>query len=181
MTIAKTLSGGDRRSIGEVDSVVESVLGDARLLAQLVSALDAADPVVAMRAADALEKVSRQRAEWLARYRSRLMRSAVRTTDLAVRWNLAELLPRLPFDRRSTLLLAHRLEVWYLTDPSTLVRVHALEALVTLARRDARLRPAARRILAEAVRAGSPAVRARARRLRAQQWTLRADEEVPEA
>ena len=50
------LRGGDRRSIGKVDEVVAVVEKEAAQFKYLVSGLFDPDPIVRMRAADAMEK-----------------------------------------------------------------------------------------------------------------------------
>ena len=137
----------------------------------LVKALGASDPVVVLRAADAVEKLSRVIPKRMMSHRSTLIRVAAHTTDAAVRWNLIQTLTRLPCPKRSAPGFARRLEVWYLVDRSAIVRTCALDALVTMAADDARLRPTARRVFDDASRSGSAAVRARARRLSAE-WLL---------
>ena len=52
------LTGADRRSIGRVLEVVAMVLAEPALLAQLIAGMCHADPVVAMRASDAAEKLT---------------------------------------------------------------------------------------------------------------------------
>lgn len=71
-----SLAGGDRRSIGAVHSVVAQTLRDPSLVQDLVAALRSPDPVVPMRAADALEKISRHHSDWLIKYRARLLQAA---------------------------------------------------------------------------------------------------------
>jgi hypothetical protein len=167
LSIQSLLAGGDRRSIGRAALVVAAVRQSPRRLPSLVKALGAADPVVALRAADAIEKLSRTDAARVARHRAELVRVAMRTADPAVRWNLIQTLARATSGARDSARLARRLEVWYLTDRSAIVRATALDALVSLAERHARLRSAAQRVFDDARGSGSAAVRARARRLRA--------------
>lgn len=57
--ILSNLRGGDRRSIGKVGEVVGAVQKKPDLFKDLVAGLFEADPVVRMRAADAMEKISR--------------------------------------------------------------------------------------------------------------------------
>ena len=57
----EVLSGGDRRSIGEVAHVVRAIRGAPARLPELVDALGGPDAVVVLRAADALEKLGRTR------------------------------------------------------------------------------------------------------------------------
>ena len=64
----KKLSGGDRRSIGRSNDVVADVLARPaqapRLLKILIGALASPDPVLRMRAADAVEKITMQRPDF---------------------------------------------------------------------------------------------------------------------
>ena len=162
--ILEKLTGGDRRSIGRVPEVVQQVLAQPGLVAELLAGLRHADPIVRLRAGDALEKVSRRHPEWLRPRRARLLRLASTTQEQELRWHLAQLLPRIgltPAQRRTLAGVLDR----YFTDESAIVRVSALQSLADLAALDRGLR---RRALAR-VRAGllrdGPAVRARARRL----------------
>jgi hypothetical protein len=68
-SLLNKLSGGDRRSIGRCDEVVAQVLREPSLFAVLIAGLDADDPVVCMRVADALEKISLQHPDWLWPYK----------------------------------------------------------------------------------------------------------------
>jgi len=52
------LQGGDRRSIGQVDQVVDNVLGSPSLFGELIGGLFVEDPVIRMRSADAVEKIT---------------------------------------------------------------------------------------------------------------------------
>lgn len=165
-SLENALAGGDRRSVGKVSRVVAAVVAEPERLAELVAALSSTDAVVSMRAADALEKLAREHAPWLAPYRARLLQTAARARDPAVRWNLIQLLPGLSHSLASGRRLARHFTDWFRADPSAIVRACALEAIVTLAGRDPTLRPSARRLIHGACADRSPAVRARARRLR---------------
>jgi len=63
--ILSKLRGGDRRSIGKVGEVVSAVRKKPDLFKDLVTGLLDEDPVVRMRAADAMEKVSSGNPEFL--------------------------------------------------------------------------------------------------------------------
>ena len=56
--ILSKLKGGDRRSIGNVSAVVAAVSKNTGLFKDLVSGLFDPDPIVRMRASDAMEKLS---------------------------------------------------------------------------------------------------------------------------
>ncbi len=58
--ILEKLKGGDRRSIGRVNEVVSDVINNAALFDSVFNGMLNDDPIVRMRAADAVEKVT----EW---------------------------------------------------------------------------------------------------------------------
>ena len=56
--LLRKLTGGDRRSIGNVESVIHAVGKKPALFDVLFGGLSVDDPLVRMRAADAVEKIS---------------------------------------------------------------------------------------------------------------------------
>jgi hypothetical protein len=96
------LTGGDRRSIGNSHRVCALVLADTTLLAPLVRHMRASDPVVCMRAADAMEKISVKRASGLQPFTPGLLGLADETVQPEVRWHLALMLPRLQLKSPAT-------------------------------------------------------------------------------
>ena len=148
-----------------VARVVEMVARRPTRAPELVQALASGDPAIALRAADALEKISRNHRELLMPHQQRLVRVAKRTADPGIRWNLIQILVRLVSGHRAAQSLARQLRVWYLSDPSAIVRTCALDGVVTLAATEPRLTTIAHELLDDANRSPSAAVRARARRL----------------
>lgn len=167
MTVAgllARLTGGDRRSIGRADEVAALVLADPVLFDALWQGLGHADPLVRMRAADALEKVTRQRPGWLAPHKSNFLALLADAGQMEERWHLAQMAPRLPLtemerDRVLDLLKGH------LADRSSLVRVCAMQAIAELSAGDARRRDEAVRLIEDLTRRGTPAMKARGRKL----------------
>jgi hypothetical protein len=135
-----------------------------RLFDQLVAALSDTDPIVCMRAADALEKASLHDASALQRHKRVLLRLASSTTQQELRWHFAQMLPRLHLQPAEWRAAARTLQR-YQTDPSSIVRTFTLLALAELAQGHPALRPLALRSLHRAVRSGTPAMRSRATRL----------------
>jgi len=163
-TILAKLEGEDRRSLGRSAEVVRQVLQDRSSMAALIQGLRSADPIVRMRAADALEKVTRARPDWLGPFKTTLLWLAAESSQQEVRWHFAQVLPRLrcsPRERRavvSTLLV-------YLQDHSSIVRTCALQALADVAMTVPTLRAMARTTIEAAMADGTPAMRARGRKL----------------
>jgi len=164
LELRDVLSGGDRRSIGRVPVVLDMVRRRPALARQLVAALSDTDPLVRMRAADALEKASAARPELLHPHRRELLGLAGQATQQELRWHLAQIIPRLPLTRRQRRRAAALLEI-YLRDRSAIVRTFAMQALADLASKDATLRPGVMPRLKRLASTGTPAMRARGRRL----------------
>lgn len=163
--LAKALALGDRRTIGDAPTVAEAVAADPGRLPELVGCLFAEDAGVRMRAADALERVSRGDARPLDAFAERLLTDAAAIDQAEVRWHLAQIIPRLTLTdaqrgRAATLLLE-----WFETGASRIVQTSALQAMVDLAATAPDLRPTAADMLGRAMRSGIPSLAARARRI----------------
>jgi HEAT repeat protein len=163
-TLLRRLQGGDRRSLGRSAVVVRDAMEDPALVGDLIGALDDPDPIVRMRAADALEKATRAHPVRLTPFKTTLLRQARSSGQHEVRWHLAQLLPRLPLTRRERASAVTTLHE-YLQDRSSIVRTCALQALADLAAVDPALRPAVRATIEAAMVDGTPAMRARGRKL----------------
>jgi hypothetical protein len=162
--LSRILQGGDRRSIGNSNRVADAVSRNPHRLSELIECFWSDDLLVRMRAADAAEKVSVKRPEFLAPFKAELLGLAQETTQAELRWHLALMLPRLPLSRaerdraRSTLQR-------YLSDRSSIVKTCALEGVAELAKGDAVLEAEVIELLEEACRTGTAAMKARSRKL----------------
>jgi hypothetical protein len=162
--ILRKLEGGDRRSIGRVDEVVAQVLGDPSLFAALFSGMLGEDPVVRMRSADAVEKISAQRPHLLQAHRSKLLQEVARIEQQEVRWHVAQMLPRLELTEEEQETAVDIL-LRYLDDDSKIVKTFSMQALADFAQTDASLRPQVIPLLEELTKTGSPAMKSRGRKL----------------
>jgi len=89
------LTGGDRRSIGMADDVAALVRRQPKRVPHLIECLWEPDAVLRMRAADAVEKLSRDKAVLLQRYKGPLLGLLAEATQQELRWHLAVIVPRL--------------------------------------------------------------------------------------
>jgi hypothetical protein len=158
------LGGGDRRSIGRSDEVVQLVLKQPRRFAELIECLWHENPVVRMRAADAAEKVSAQKPRVLDHYKAELLGLLAEAEQIELRWHLAAMVPRLRLNAPERQRAARALQR-YLDDRSSIVKTFALQGLADLARIDAALRPKVKQLFEDAIHSGTPAMKARARKL----------------
>jgi hypothetical protein len=158
------LSGGDRRSVGRVAAAVTMVLGRPALFRRLIEGMWSSDRVVRMRAADAAEKVSAQKPAFLQRFKAELLGLLAETSQQELRWQLAQMVPRLSLTAQERTRAAAALRT-YLNDRSSIVKTFAMQGLADLASADYELLPATIQLLVRLTREGTPAMRARGRKL----------------
>jgi hypothetical protein len=163
-SLVQHLKGGDRRSIRGVATVVDLVIADLSLFPTLFAGMTDPDPLVRMRCADAIEKITAHRPEFLTPYKKRLIQLAGTAQQQEVRWHLAQLLSRVELngpERRRVL----EIMLDYLTDTSKIVKTFAMQTLADIAGQDARLRGPIVARLRRLTRTGSPAMKSRGRKL----------------
>jgi HEAT repeat protein len=158
------LGGGDRRSIGRSEEVVADVLADPSLFDLIFDAIANDDPLIRMRAADAVEKITAQRPDLLRPHKHRLLTEFAAIPQQEVRWHVAQMLPRLSLSASERRQVADVVES-YLDDRSGIVRTCAMQALAEVALDDPELRARVVPLLRRLTRDGTPAMRARGRRL----------------
>lgn len=160
----RMLSGGDKRSIGKADKAADDTLRNPDLFGNLFELIFCDDEIVRMRAADAVEKITRQRPDLIQKYKRRLFNEATQIRQQEVRWHLAQLFSRLKLTSAERKKLFSILQD-FLTDDSRIVKTFAMEALADIARQDDRLKPAIVSQLHELTQTGSPAMKSRGKKL----------------
>ncbi len=158
------LTGKDRRSIGESNRVAAKVLANPDLFGVLFDGMLADDPLIRMRAADAVEKITLAHPEYLRSYKSKLIRQVAKVEQQEVRWHVALMFSRLTLTRKERRVVVGIL-LDYLKDESKIVKTFSMQALADIAEQDAVLRPSIVKLLEKLTRTGSPAMQSRGRKL----------------
>jgi hypothetical protein len=162
--ILHKLAGHDRRSIGRVNEVVEDVLHDPTLFEVVFNGMLSHDPVIRMRCADAVEKITVQHPGYVQPFKTKLIHQVARSGQQEVRWHVAQMVPRLDLNAEEReLVVAILLD--YLSDRSKIVKTFSMQALADLAGEDAHLRERLIPLFKELTETGSPAVKSRGRKL----------------
>ncbi|UCG25426.1 MAG: hypothetical protein JSW55_05385 [Chloroflexota bacterium] len=162
--ILSKLSGGDRRSIGHVDEVIADVQAEPALFDALFWGMRDEDPLVRMRTADAVEKLSAAEPGLLQPYKNALLTEIAPVRQQEVRWHMAQMLPRLnlsPAERRQAMAILRG----YLDDRSKIVKTFAMQAMADLALQQPDLKPEVIPLLRQLTETGSPAMQSRGRKL----------------
>ncbi|WP_404284758.1 hypothetical protein [Exiguobacterium aurantiacum] len=165
MDIREVLSGGDLRSVGHVDAVVAYVGNDPDRFSELMTGLTDDRPVVRMRSADAMEKVTRRHPKLLRAHRASLFEQLQIVTQQEVRWHLAQLMPRMTLTEEEASGIVHVLTDWIDTGMSAIVIVNALQAIFDLSAVHSRFRDDLKTLLESQLETGSPAVKSRSKKL----------------
>jgi hypothetical protein len=151
---------------GRVLEVVEWIADSPRRVAGLIELLWDDETGVASRAADALERVTREPSQALRKaveaYKAELMGLLADATLPKVRWNLALTLPRLTLTVAECRRIRAVLATWG-DDKSSIVKTTALHAMADLTRQDPACLPEVLDLLRMSGRSGTPAMRARSR------------------
>lgn len=162
--ILEKLKGGDLRSIGKANEVVQKVENNPVLFGSVFDGLFYADPVVRMRSADVIEKVTQSKPELLSGYESKVISILATTDQQEVCWHMAQIAPRLTCsgsEEEQIIVLLKR----YLSHKSKIVQVSAMESLAIIAERNnSILNDVAEQIVAQ-MQYGSSAVQSRGRKL----------------
>jgi hypothetical protein len=163
-TILKELLGTDLRSIGRSDAVARKIAVAPELFAEVFAAQLAPEPALRMRAADAVEKASREHPELLRPFKRRLLRAVALVDQQEVRWHVAQMLPRLELTAHERD-LAVAILFDYLEHHSSILKTFSMQALADLALADPALRERVLPVIEFLTRTGTPAMRARGRKL----------------
>jgi HEAT repeat protein len=163
-TIVRKLRGGDRRSIGRSNEVAFQISANKKLFAEVFAELLHDDPIIRMRAADAVEKSSARNHQLLQPYKHQLLNRVAAIPQQEIRWHVAQIIPRLTLTRTER---DHAVAILfdYLEDKSSIVRTFAMQALADLAQSDPRLRNRVKPVIEFFTSTGTPAMRARGRKL----------------
>lgn len=163
-SVLTKLTGGNRGSIGRSNEVVAAVLARPALFPALFAGFSNDDPVIRMRAADAIEKITTQRPELLQPFKRKLLAIAGGSDQQEVRWHSALMLPRLTLTRAERAVVRDIL-FDYLRDKSSIVKTFAMQALWDLAAADPKLKAQIIPLIEELTLVGTAAMRARGRKL----------------
>ena len=162
--IIDKLRGGDRRSIGRATEVVREIEDNPALFKAVFTGLFDDEPVVRMRSADVIEKVTQGGPELLKGYTSKVISILATAEQQEICWHMAQIAPRLQCNTAQEDEIVELLKK-QLSHKSKIVQASALEALATIAGRSPERIGEIFALVTVHQETGSPAVQARARKV----------------
>lgn len=162
--ILDKLSGGDRRSIGKADEVAGDIEKEPALFDDVFVGLTVKDPVLRMRAADVVEKVTIDKPDLLTSHKKEVISILSTSEQQEVCWHMAQIAPRIKYTKAEESKVVAALKS-NLSHKSKIVQVFSMQALADLAEEDESLQKEVVEIIKEKQSTGSPALQSRARKL----------------
>ncbi len=164
MNVLDKLRGGDLRSIGRSNEVARDIEKNVSLFKPVFKGLYDGDPIVRMRSADVIEKVTRDKPELLSNHTSKVISILTTAKQQEVCWHMAQIAPRLAYSPNEEKQIIKALKR-YLTHKSKIVRVSAMESLANIAEKNHSILNEVIKIIKVQKATGSPAIQARGRKL----------------
>jgi hypothetical protein len=126
------LKGGDLRSIGRANEIV-ALVNDQTTFDELFKRLTNSDRIVVMRTADAIEKITLKKPDYLQKHKTELLNLCQSAEDIELKWHLALLVSRLTLTQKELGNTWDLLTKWA-TDrkESKIVRVNSIQGLFNL-------------------------------------------------
>ena len=126
------LNSGDLRGLDGVEMVVKMIDSQAEFDI-LFTCLRSKNRLIVMRAADAIEKITRKRPQYLEKHKVDILQFCSIVQNKELKWHLAQLVTRIMMDNAEFRYVCSILEQWAL-DPneSKICRVNALQSLFEL-------------------------------------------------
>jgi hypothetical protein len=159
------LRGEDLRSITGSNEVVKRIQsqGDFDRLFKL---LQSQDQLVVMRAADAIEKITLKRPEYLRTHKMELLSLMKSVGHIELKWHLALLSSRIDWNTRDLKFVCNLLTQWASDkEESKIVRVNSLQGLSELSKRNPKIESALNNLMLKLCKEDIPSLNARIKKL----------------
>lgn len=161
MQLEKLLTGGDLRSAGKVNSVINKIYSQKSFDA-LFTFLFHKDRIRVMRAADAIEKITRGNPHYLSGHKREIIDLCNSASDKELKWHLALLLPRLYLQDKEFKKAWQTLTAWVKDrSNSRIVRVNSIQGLFEMKKQNRNMEQDFNRIVVQLQKENIPSIKAR--------------------
>ena len=166
------LLGKDRRKLRRNQRAIEAVT-DQHTFDALFALTFHHERSVAMRAVDAVEKITRTIPEYLQNHKSQLLSMLGGSDHKELKWHLAQLVARIDLNENELDVVKHFLTYWALNkNESKIVRVNSLQGLFELAGRHPEVEKEFKSTLSAMEHEMIPSIQARIRKLKMKKQSL---------
>ena len=160
------LSGGDLRSIGSVNELLP-LIKTQKDFDELFVYLFSEDRLIVMRAADAVEKVTLIKPDYLQKHKSNILKLLKTSKDKELKWHLALLTSRIKYAPKELKEVFKILIRWAEEKTeSKIVRVNSLQSLYDLSRENKELRKDFKTLIDKISKENIPSINARLKKFK---------------
>ncbi|WP_028856256.1 hypothetical protein [Psychrilyobacter atlanticus] len=163
--VLKKLKGGDLRSIGKSDEVVQEILDNPSLFSEVFEGMLSNDPIIKMRSADAVEKVSAKHPEYLQPFKTKLINEISKVKQQEVQWHAAQMFSYIKIDKTERNKIINILLSYIKTTDSNIVKVFSMQTLADFAEKDQQLQPQIVKLIRQMMEQGTPSIVSRGKKL----------------
>lgn len=159
------LKGGDLRSMGQSNKIVQ-LTDSQKKFDDLFRLLFHSDRKVVMRAADAIEKITIDKTEYLYGHKKEIMELTGKAQNKELKWHLALLASRLILSAKEFEKLWYKLSEWATNKKeSKIVRVNSLQGLFELLSQNNKFQKEFYNILSQINKENIPSLNARIKKI----------------
>jgi hypothetical protein len=160
------LQGGDLRSIAKVDELI-GLIKTQNEFDILFQYLYSENRLIAMRAIDAIEKITLRNPKYLSNHSQDIIKLLKSTTDKEFKWHLALLSSRVNLNKTELTIVWNQLKKWVTNKKeSKIVRVNSIQSLFNLSQRNDNFKESFDSIIQEIENENIPSINARIRKLK---------------
>ncbi|MBC8345948.1 MAG: hypothetical protein ISR89_01600 [Candidatus Marinimicrobia bacterium] len=153
-----------------VKEAIDTVQKDPLLFSILIKGMPHENELIAMRSADAVEKLTYTQPKWLAPHKRFLIDLLGKSNQQEVLWHLAQIIPRLSLSKKEKEQLIYVFES-LLKNKSRILVTFSMQAMVDLSNGNKELKNQIFPIIQDLTKTGSGAMRSRGRKLLKQMET----------
>lgn len=165
MNLLKKLKGGDLRSIGKSDEIVVQIGKDQKAFDEVFQGIFDEDPIIRMRSADVIEKVSQKHPSLLKKFKNKILRNLGNFKQQEVKWHIALMLSYLDLSEAESENIFVELSKWVLSDTSKIVRVNSMQALADISVKHENIKVRTKALIKEQMENGAPSQLSRGKKL----------------
>ncbi len=166
MSLEKLLSGGDLRSIGRCDEVIQNIKNQKHF-DELFKFLLHKDRIVVMHSSDAIEKITAANPKYLTTHKGEVLELLKSAKDKELKWHLALMASRLTWNTKEFNIVWTTLNHWANDKAnSRLVRVGAIQGLYEMTKQQMDLIEDFNQTMLKLEKENIPSINARIRNIR---------------
>jgi len=165
MNLLSKLKGGDLRSIGNANKIAKSIENNQSLFDDIFKGIFENDPIIRMRSADAIEKVSKKYPELLKKHKNKILNNLRNFEQQEVKWHIALMISYLKFSDSEAGKVFSALSKWVKTDESKIVVVNSMQALADVSIGNKNIKTKTVALIENKIKDGSPAIVSRGNKL----------------